>query len=321
MRKLFFIVSVFLVHHAVAQSEDARFKFAVDNFVRHYNYQNYDSIFNGFSSSMKQHLPEDKVREFMGGLYSEAGKIMDRELIWTQPSQSSYKAIFERSILAFEISVDKEGKINRLLFKPYTSDTIPELTRNMSTLNLPFKNAWMVVWGGDTPELNYHVENNAQKNAFDFLMMGENGKTYRHDGKSNEDYYAFGQEIIAPCDGEVVLVVDGIKDNIPGNMNPVYIPGNTVVIKSPKQEYLIFAHLKQHSIKVKQGDNVRQGQILGLCGNSGNSSEPHLHFHVQNVEDMYMATGAKAYFEKIIVNGELRSDYSPVKGEVVQSVE
>jgi len=119
--------------------------------------------------------------------------------------------------------------------------------------------------------------------------------------------------------GEVVSVVDGIKDNILGEMNRIYIPGNTVIIKTVNDEYLFFAHFKQHSIKVKQGQQVKQGELLGLCGNSGNSSEPHLHFSLQNVEDMNKATGAKSYFDNILVNGELKSNYSPIKGEKIKN--
>ena len=62
--------------------------------------------------------------------------------------------------------------------------------------------------------MNYHVESDAQKNAFDIIIKDKKGKSYKTDGKANEDYYAFGKELIAPCDGEIVLVVDGIKDNI-----------------------------------------------------------------------------------------------------------
>ena len=64
---------------------------------------------------------------------------------------------------------------------------------------------------------------------------------------------------------------------------------------------------------------VKQGDLLGLCGNSGNSSEPHLHFHIQNVEDMNEATGAKAYFKKILVDGKIKKDYSPVRNEKVRN--
>jgi len=72
-----------------------------------------------------------------------------------------------------------------------------------------------------------------------------------------------------------------------------------------------------NSIQVKQGQKIKQGDLLGLCGNSGNSSEPHLHFHIQNVENIIYATGVKCYFDEIIVNGELMTDYSPIKDEKI----
>ncbi|MDA1176144.1 MAG: M23 family metallopeptidase [Bacteroidetes bacterium] len=84
-------------------------------------------------------------------------------------------------------------------------------------------------------------------------------------------------------------------------------------------EFLFFAHFKQNSIVVKQGQKVKKGELIGLCGNSGNSSEAHLHFHIQNVEDINKATGAKCYFDKIIVNGKIKNDYSPVKGDKIEN--
>ena len=65
---------------------------------------------------------------------------------------------------------------------------------------------------------------------------------------------------------------------------------------------------------------VIRGELLGLCGNTGHSSEAHLHFHIQNVEDINKATGAKCYFDKIIVNGQLKNDYSPAKNEKVNNL-
>lgn len=125
------------------------------------------------------------------------------------------------------------------------------------------------------------------------------------------------EKLIAPCDARVMQVVDGIPDNKPGEMNTLYVPGNTVILKTGNDEYLFFAHFKQHSIVVQEEQEVKRGQLLGLCGNSGNSSEPHLHFHIQDVEDMNKATGIKCYFDNIIVNGEAQKDYSPVKGDKV----
>ena len=115
-------------------------------------------------------------------------------------------------------------------------------------------------------------------------------------------------------------VVDGVKDNKPGEMNVMYVPGNSVIVKTSNDEYLFFCHFKEHSVQVKEGQKVKQGTLLGLCGNSGNSSQPHLHFHIQDAEDINTATGAKCYFAKILVNGVLKSDYSPAKGDKIEAV-
>ena len=186
-------------------------------------------------------------------------------------------------------------------------------------MQLPFDGEWFVFWGGDTEEQNYHVTTPSQTGAFDILKVDANGKSYRGDGTKNEDYYAFGEPVLSPCDGDVVMAVDGVKDNTPGKMNPLFVTGNTVVIKTASDEYVLLAHFKRGTVAVEQGDMVKAGQLLGECGNSGNSSEAHIHMHIQNQESMISATGIKCFFEEIIVNNESRSDYSPVKGERVRN--
>ncbi len=320
MQKIFFIVILICtVTKLFGQSESDNYKTIADKFELLYNAEKYDSIFGMFSGEMKKALPLDKTTQFLAGLHSQAGKITKRQFVKYQSSYASYKTNFERALFAVNISVDGNSNINGLFVKPFTDEALPKMERNISKLSLPFKEEWTVFWGGDTKELNYHVVNVAQKNAFDIIITDEKGKSYKTNGQANEDYYAFGKELYSPCDGEVVLKVDGIKDNTPGVLNPIYIPGNTVIIKTANNEYLLFAHFKQHSIKVEQGQKVKQGQLLGLCGNSGNSSEPHLHFHIQNVEDMNVATGVKCYFDNIIINGTLRTDYSPIKGDKIKN--
>jgi len=320
MRRIFFIVVLIsAVTRLFGQIEGANYKTIADKLELLYNAANYDSIFAMFSDEMKKALPLDKTTQFFAGLNSQAGKITKRQFMKYQASYASYKTNFERALFSVNIAIDGNSKINGLLVKPFTDESLPKMDRNISKLSLPFKGEWTVFWGGDTKELNYHVVSVAQKNAFDIVIMDEKGKSYKTNGETNEDYYAFGKELYAPSDGEVVLVVDGIKDNKPGVLNQIFIPGNTVIIKTVNNEYLFFAHFKQHSIKVKQSQKVKQGQLLGLCGNSGNSSEPHLHFHIQNVEDMNVATGVKCYFNNIIVNGQLETDYSPIKGDKIRN--
>jgi murein DD-endopeptidase MepM/ murein hydrolase activator NlpD len=304
---------------AFGQSEKIVNKTIADSFETNYNADNFDAIFSSFSTEMQNALPLDKTKEFLAGLKTQAGKITKRQFVKYELTYASYKTNFERALFVVNISVDNNSKINGLFVKPFKESNLPKIERNSTKLKLPFKGEWTVVWGGDTKELNYHVESEAQKNAFDILIKDTKGNSYKTDGKTNEDYYAFGKELIAPCDGEIVLVVDGVKDNKPGELNPIYIPGNTVIIKTAKNEYLFFAHFKQNSIKVKQGEKIKQGQLLGLCGNSGNTSEAHLHFHIQNVENMVSATGVKCYFDNLIVNGEAKTDYSPIQKDKISS--
>jgi murein DD-endopeptidase MepM/ murein hydrolase activator NlpD len=306
----------------LAQGESPESTRVVRLFEKHYNNGKYDSIFTMFSPEMQGFLPIDKTVGFLTGLKSQAGKITAYEFQkYVNGSSADYKTTFEKALFTVSISIDNKSKINGLYVKPFEGKDLPETERNTTKLRLPFKDEWTVFWGGDTKDLNYHVDSRAQKNAFDIVIMNASGKSFKTDGKTNEDYYAFGKEITAPCDGEVVLSVDGIKDNVPGELNPVYVPGNTVIIKTVNNEYLFFAHFRKSSVAVKEGQKVKQGQVLGLCGNSGNSSEPHLHFHIQNAENMMNATGVKCYFDKILVNGQVRNDYSPVKKDKVRNGE
>jgi hypothetical protein len=321
------IVLLLSALNVFAQTDTTSFNNVIEKFTRYYNNDSQDSIFSMFSIEMQRALPIDKTTHFLTGLKHQAGKIVTFEFIkFENGFQASYKTSFERGIFLVNISIDNNAKLHALFVKPLTEfvktpaeSILPILERNITKLTLPFNDEWTVVWGGDTKELNYHATNQAQKNAFDFVIHDHTGNSFKSNGKTNEDYYAFGKELLAPCDGEVVLVVDGIKDNTPGELNPIYIPGNTVIIKTSKNEYLFFAHFMQHSIKVKQGENVKQGDLLGRCGNSGNSSEPHLHFHIQNVENINIATGVKCYFDHILVNDQTRTDYSPIQKDKIKN--
>jgi murein DD-endopeptidase MepM/ murein hydrolase activator NlpD len=104
-------------------------------------------------------------------------------------------------------------------------------------------------------------------------------------------------------------------------MNPYSALGNAVIIQHRENEFSVLAHLKLDGIKVKVGEKVTKGQVIGLCGNSGNSSEPHLHYHLQNTPIIQDGTGIKCLFQKvkIISNGQeqQKTNYSPVKGDVI----
>jgi murein DD-endopeptidase MepM/ murein hydrolase activator NlpD len=188
-------------------------------------------------------------------------------------------------------------------------------------LSLPFKGRWLVFWGGDTRELNQHHDVPNQRFAFDLLGVDEDGNTQRGEGTRNEDFYAFGREVLAPADGTVTEVIEGVRDNTPGSMNPYSAVGNCVIIQHRPPEVSVLAHFKQGSIVVKAGDKVKRGQLLGQCGNSGNSSEPHIHYHLQNSPILQAGVGIRCVFQKMAVTqygkGETRTEFSPVKGQII----
>lgn len=315
----FFITLIILSGTVQGQQETEASKTAANQFELQYNSGDTEGIFNSFAEELQRKLPLEKTREFLANLHTQMGDMTGKEFKGYEKTYASYIARFQSGALTMKLSVDEQSRINGLLFQPLTEVYPSESSRNTTPLILPFHEEWTVVWGGDTKEQNYHVSHKAQKHAFDLVITDKLGLSYRTEGKTNEDYYAFGKEIIAPCAAEVVLVVDGVKDNIPGELNPVYVPGNTVILKTGNNEFLFFAHFRQHSIRVKQGQKVKQGQLLGLCGNSGNSSEPHLHFHIQDSEFMHTASGIKCYFEKLLVNGTEKTDYSPVQHEKIRN--
>lgn len=301
-----------------SQTENTLSKQAIASFKNWYNAGKPDSIFNLFSPETQKALPLERTRGFLNNLQQNYGPIRKTSFAAFEKGFNTYKTEMERGTIQLGIAVNETGAITGVYAKPWQEDTTTVPTRNTTAMQLPFTGEWTIFWGGDTKEQNYHVVAKMQKNAFDIIITDSSNKSYKTGGSKNEDYYAFGQNITAPCDAEVVYAVDGVKDNLPGAMNTMYIPGNSVLLKTAHNEYILMAHFKQGSVKVKQGDKVKTGQLIAQCGNSGNSSEAHLHFHIQHKEDFGQAIGIKCYFEKLTVNGVTKTNYSPVKGDKVK---
>ena len=127
----------------------------------------------------------------------------------------------------------------------------------------------------------------AQRFAIDWVQMTAAGGTFTGDQKDNKSYRAYGANVLAVADATVAAIKDGIPENVPGlNSRAVAITAETIggnyVILDLGGRFAFYAHLQPGSLRVKIGDRVTRGQVLGLVGNSGNSTEPHLHFHISN---------------------------------------
>lgn len=149
-------------------------------------------------------------------------------------------------------------------------------------LSFPLRGAvWHVGHGGNNPSLNYHNVDRAQRFALDVDKLTPAGTRAWGIYPSEPDRYAaFGEEIYSPCAGEVIEVKDQLPDLRPPEADTENLAGNHVVLRCPAEDVdVILAHMREDSVAVRLDDTVEEGQPLGRVGNSGNTSEPHLHIH------------------------------------------
>jgi hypothetical protein len=130
--------------------------------------------------------------------------------------------------------------------------------------------------------------------AIDWIRL-EGTRLFTGDGTRNEDYFAFGAELLAVADGTVAFVRDGLPEDTPNEPpttvhQPLDYGGNEVVLELEPGVYAFYAHLQPGSIRVQIGETVTTGQVLGLLGNTGNSTAPHLHFQLADGPDILTAT-------------------------------
>ena len=129
----------------------------------------------------------------------------------------------------------------------------------------------------------------SQRFAYDFMKLGERGKAVQGDPSKNENWFGYGSEVLAVADGIISEAQDEIPENIPLTpKRPIAIPsaktvgGNFLILDLGNGNFAFYAHMQPNSLRVKVGDRVRRGEVLGRLGNSGNSDAPHLHFQISN---------------------------------------
>jgi hypothetical protein len=168
---------------------------------------------------------------------------------------------------------------------------------------LPLDGPVTVFWGGPTEDVNYHVGTPEQRWAYDLLVMRE-GLSHKGSGAHLTDYYCYDLPVLAPAGGEVVFVSDNDPDMPPGTLGGGTSPGgNQVIIKVAPGEYLWLCHMQPRSVLVKKGDRVSQGQPIGKVGNSGNTSEPHVHIDLEDGREGEITEGIPLEFHHYRVDG------------------
>lgn len=197
-------------------------------------------------------------------------------------------------------------------------DVHPTYYNTKTNLILPIKER-MIVFDGhdfyshhrrldliDPMVITIGVTANPGRYAYDLCVVNNKGELYKNDKNTNENWYGYGVSVYSPANGKVVELIDNIPDNIPGKNefdfgqileNPNSMAGNYIIIDHHNGEYSMIAHFKQGSFKVKEGDEIKQGQHIGQMGFSGATAWwVHIHYELRNGKDMWTSEGLPSYF-------------------------
>lgn len=203
-------------------------------------------------------------------------------------------------------------------------DVVPQLCRTNASLRLPLSGRVLVLDGHDA--LSHHrrfnylapwarrvgLADNIQRFALDLVIVDETGRHFHGSGARNEDFYGWGKPVRAPASGVVVATHNDQPDNdVVGAENKwtdkswENASGNYVVIRHNVGEFSVISHLRQDSLKVRRGDRVHAGEIVGEVNNSGSSLMPHVHYQLQDALGVEGVHGIPAYFRDVrLVSGQ-----------------
>lgn len=163
-----------------------------------------------------------------------------------------------------------------------------QMTKEAVSIVSPAPHQLYVWQGGNTLLLNHHWRHPAQRYAFDLVGLDASGRRARGlFPKALTAYSCFGMSLLSPLAGTVVHTENDHPDLAVGLMDKEHVFGNCIVIQSAAQPHIqvVLAHLMSRSVTVQPGSVVQPGEIIGRIGNSGNTSEPHLHTHAQKMEN------------------------------------
>jgi murein DD-endopeptidase MepM/ murein hydrolase activator NlpD len=227
----------------------------------------------------------------------------------------------ELTPVLYQFASTPDGALARLLVREHWFvETLREPSASympVTRFRFPADGEWTISHGGPRRSTNYHHGSRTQRYAYDIVVKkNERSRRPGSDKRRNDAYYAHGQPLRAPAAGTIVKAIDGVRENVPGERGKA--GGNGVIIDHGFGEYSHLWHMIPGSLRVREGDRVQVGQQLGLVGNSGRSTTPHIHFHVQSRRDRAGAVALPAPFVELWVNGRWTPRRMPVRGERVR---
>lgn len=217
-------------------------------------------------------------------------------------------------VMAVQWGYAGDGAIADFFIRPIASAASVEY-RTATPLRLPFDGEWYVTAGGRTLEENQH--SNDYTNRFAYDLVAASDMRVPRPLRTPSDYDTWEQPILAPAAGLVVGALGDVPDNPLSVTEGTPRIGNHVVIDHRNGEFSVLGHLREGSLRVAIGDTVSAGDVVGLAGNSGNSTGPHLHYNLQDGPEPNGDRGLPAQFLDYTADGRPVDRGEPTRGEVV----
>jgi murein DD-endopeptidase MepM/ murein hydrolase activator NlpD len=284
-----------------------------------------ERLWERFSPALRLHLGSaEGLRAFRRQIATQAGRetemIEERVVPWLGAVIYSRVARFSRASTPISVqwTLGDKGVVHAFFVRPAQAPGQSRFLdyQTKTRLRLPFDGTWWVFWGGRSVFENNHALTRDQRFAYDFVVV-QDDRTLKGTPFRNESYFCFGRRVLAPGDGKVVATAADFADNRPPKMNEERPLGNHVIIDHGTGEYSFLAHLQEGSVRVTPGQTVTAGEELGRCGNSGRSSEPHLHYHLQTTPLPGDGDGLPAQFMGYEIGGQPITRGEPSRGQTI----
>lgn len=266
----------------------------------------------------------EDLRDFRGRVAELAGReerVLDEETFSDGDLRYYRRTVrFDgtEELMAVQWGYAADRAIADFFVRPVAPATSVEY-RTLTPLRLPFDGEWYVTSGGRTLEENQH--SNDYSNRFAYDLVAASDRQGSRPPRTAPEYDTWERPILAPAAGVVVGALGDVPDNPLSVTEGTPSIGNHVVIDHGNGEFSVLGHLREGSVRVAAGDTVSAGRVIGLAGNSGNSTGPHLHYNLQDGPRPNGDRGLPAQFLDYTADGRPVDRGEPTRGQVIRPEE
>ncbi len=195
-----------------------------------------------------------------------------------------------------------------------------EIVRKLRVLSPPLSGKGWVALNGCCAAAGVHRSSSltvngkihyAQRFAIDWMLLSKDGRLVHDDEKNVHNYPGYGANVLAVADGTVISTLNTMDDQAPPSMpdpktiNLGNVDGNHIVLDLGDGVYALYAHLQKGSVHVEVGSHVKRGEVMAILGNTGNSSGPHLHFHLMDGPSVLGSSGIPYLLDSFELAGQV----------------